>query len=341
MKKKLILLVVVFVLLCAPVAAAQADGTIVENEPCPANPSSTFEQYVEAEKKSYAEEIEEARQEGFTMSMPANFTDTLLDRKEFERRKAYRGFECRRIKYLSDGLKVVGFIWKPKSTEGKKLPLIIYNRGGVGDYGKLTPWVREGFYYFLEQGFTVIGSQYRGNDGGEGKEESGGADVRDVVNLIPLARSLGYVDMNNVFMWGQSRGGMMTYLALRNNVAVNAAATTGGIADLFAMVKRRPIFLERVYPQLIPGFNKHPEESLRERSAVYFADRINTPLLLMQGTADWRVDAGSNALVLAQKLQEHGKTYQLIVYSKDDHQLTLNRADRDKGIVEWFKKYMK
>ena len=80
---------------------------------------------------------------------------------------------------------------------------------------------------------------------------------------------------------------------------------------------------------------------MRERSAVYFADRINTPLLLLQGTADWRVDAGSNALVLAQKLQEHGKTYQLIVYSKDDHQLTLNRADRDKRIVEWFKKYMK
>ncbi|HEV8487233.1 MAG TPA: hypothetical protein VGV87_27040 [Blastocatellia bacterium] len=68
-----------------------------------------------------------------------NLTAHLLSKEEFERQKAYVGFECLRIKYMSDGLKVVGFIWKPKNTEGKKLPLIIVNHGGNSETGKLTP----------------------------------------------------------------------------------------------------------------------------------------------------------------------------------------------------------
>ena len=72
---------------------------------------------------------------------------------------------------------------------------------------------------------------------GEGHEEFGGADVHDVLNLIPLAKSLGYVDMSNVFMFGESRGGMMAYLTLTNNIPVNAVATIGGLVDLIRGAK--------------------------------------------------------------------------------------------------------
>ena len=66
------------------------------------------------------------------------------------------------------------------------------------------------FYEFLSNGFVVIASQYRGNDGGQGKEELGGADLNDVMSLFALAQSLGYIDMRNIFMYGVSRGGMTT-----------------------------------------------------------------------------------------------------------------------------------
>ncbi len=110
---------------------------------------------------------------------------------------------------------------------------------------------------------VVIGSQYRGNDGGEGKEEYGGADVRDVMNLIPLARSLGYVDMNNVFLFGVSRGGMETYLALKNSIPVNAAAISGGVTDLFGNAKDHPDYVANIYRELIPDF-----DNCRHRLAV-------------------------------------------------------------------------
>ena len=330
-------------LLCLPASraaaqAAQEDGTLVEQTPCPAD-TATYDRYVEAAKSFYAREVEAAAQEGARIEAPADPTQGLLSKEDFERQRAYEGFECRRITYLSDGLKVVGFLWKPKDTAGKKLPLIIYNRGGNREFGKLSPWVQRGFYPYVSNGFVVLASQYRGNDGGEGREEFGGADVRDVLNLSPLARSLGYVDMNNVFLLGWSRGGMMTALALKSGIPVNAAVIGGGPGDLVAAAKERPAFIE-MWREMMPGFDARRDELLRERSAVHWADRINVPLLLMHGGADWRVDPGET-LALAQKLQELGKTYELIIYANDDHRLSANRADSTQRMIAWFRKHMK
>lgn len=75
-------------------------------------------------------------------------------------------------------------------------------------------------------------------------------------------------------------------------------------------------------------------------SAVEWADKINVPLLMLQGGADWRVDPGET-LHLAQKLQELGKSYELVIYAGDDHGLSLNRSDADNRIIAWFKQHMR
>jgi len=84
----------------------------------------------------------------------------------------------------------------------------------------------------------------------------------------------------------------------------------------------------------------HSEESLRERSVIYWPEKINTPVLIIQGNADWRVNP-SQTLSLAQKLQGLGKTYELIVYSGDNHGVAYNRDDANRRIIEWFRRYMK
>ena len=334
---------IIFLFVCIFTVTAQVEvshnGAIIEQIRCAPNAVGTYDQYVDSSKRQFADEVESARRVGAKMEMPANVTSHLLGKEDFEREKAYVGFECRRIKYLSDGLKIVGFIWKPKNTDGKKLPLIIVNHGGNGDLGKLTPWTQFGYYNYVSSGFVVIGSQYRGIDGSEGREEFGGADLDDVMNLIPAAKSLGYVDMNNVFIVGASRGGMMTYLALKNNIAVNAVAVISGMSDIVSSVKERPN-LTNVYKLLIPDLERGGEELIRQRSAVYWADKINAPVLLLHGTADWRVSP-RQVLTFAQKLQENGKSYELIVYADDEHGVPLNRKDADRRIVEWFRMHMK
>jgi dipeptidyl aminopeptidase/acylaminoacyl peptidase len=315
------------------------DGTIVDDAPCAAAPQRTYDQYLKEQRTSLEQEVAVAAREGYKVNYLDNFDRFVLDREEFARRQSFSDYDCRKIKYMSDGLKVVGFIWKPKVAGGTKLPLVIVNRGGNPNLALLTP--QSFFYPYVKNGFVVIGSQYRGADGGEGKDEFGGSDVNDVLNLIPLARSLGYVDLNNVFMHGASRGGMQTFLAMKKGMRVNAVAVHGALTDLVAGAKERPGLAANVWSSLIPGFADRRDEVLRDRSAVYFADKLNAPVLILHGGSDWRSDPGSQALGLAVKLHSAGKTYDLHIFAGDDHPLSMNRLRRDDMIVAWFKRFMK
>jgi dipeptidyl aminopeptidase/acylaminoacyl peptidase len=332
------ILIALLFLLALP-AMAQ-NGKLVDSTPCRPHMVS-YERWLRGQEYGYSAEVEEAARLGVTMQPFSALRPLLPTREEFERRRAYEGFECARLTYLSDGLKVTGYLWKPKDTAGKKLPLIVFNRGGNRDFGQLSPWEQEGFYSYVSQGFVVIASQYRGVDGGEGREEFGGAEVHDVLNLLPLAKSLGYVDMSNVFVLGESRGGMETYLALKNGMPVNAAAVVSGEADLAAGSKDRPEMIYQVYRQIIPDFAKRGPELLRERSVVAWPEKINTPILILHGTADWRTDPQNQALAVAGKLQALHKTYELILYAGDSHGLPFHWRERDQRIVDWFKRYLK
>ena len=315
--------------------AADDDGTIVQQKPCFANPLKTYENYLERFQGAYRQEASAATSEGFRQPPAA----PPLDRETVERSLAYEGFECRSIVYLSDGLKIAGYLWKPKDVDGKKLPLIVYNRGGNRNFGRLSPWFDFGFYEYLRQGFVVLASQYRGGANSEGNDEYGGGDVHDVVNLIPLARSLGYVDMDNVFMLGWSRGGMMTYLALKDGMKVNAAAVIAGATDPLATVKRRRS-IAQVWQELSVNLPENGDAALRERSVAYWPEKINAPLLILHGDADWREEP-DKARELAKRLDELGKANELVIYPGDDHGLTHHKAASEQKIVEWFKRHMK
>lgn len=326
---------------CAFPATAQhamTDGSIVESMPCPLPAKRNYELYVRQQRTAMERENSAAASEGFRFSYMPNFERFLLSREEFEKREAFADFDCEKIKYLSDGLRVVGFIWKPKNIADKKLPLVIVNRGGNANFSLLTP---ESFYYpFVSNGFVVIGSQYRGADGGDGHDEFGGADVNDVLNLIPLARSLPYVDLNNVFMYGVSRGGMQTFLALRKGMAVNAVAVTGALIDLGAAGQERRS-MHRVWNAAIPGFAARPDELMQQRSVLYFADKIHVPVLILQGEADWRANPDTQAKALAERLRALGKPHELHVFPDDDHPISIHRLERERRVVEWFRRYLR
>jgi dipeptidyl aminopeptidase/acylaminoacyl peptidase len=131
----------------------------------------------------------------------------------------------------------------------------VYNRGGNREFGSIRTADLMEFAGLALDGFVVLASQYRGNDGGEGAEEFGGADVADVLHLIALGRSLPEVDPDRIYMYGFSRGGMMTYLALKHGAKVRAAAVIGGPADLLSGLARRPE-MEGEYRETMPEYDK-------------------------------------------------------------------------------------
>jgi dipeptidyl aminopeptidase/acylaminoacyl peptidase len=110
---------------------------------------------------------------------------------EYDEARNQRDFEGLRIAYRSGGLRIVGFIYKPKHTTGRKLPAIIFNRGGTADFGAIEPEELVTFYFWAKEGFVVLASNYRGGGGSEGVDEWGGRDVDDVMNLMPWRATSG------------------------------------------------------------------------------------------------------------------------------------------------------
>jgi dipeptidyl aminopeptidase/acylaminoacyl peptidase len=257
-------------------------------------------------------------------------------RPEYEGAVADKQFEFKKLRYSSDGLSVTAYLYKPTQTEGKVYPAIIFNRGS-GPAGDSAPLLISMFHRLASSGFVILAPQYRGSDGGEGRDEIGGSDLDDVKNILPLAKSLGFIDMKNLFMYGESRGGMMTYQAIRDGVPINAAAAFGAFTDLEIMNKSP--YVQKVIPQIWPDYETHKEEIIRRRSAKYWADRLSIPLLIMNGGADQQVDP-SQPLQLAEQLQSLSKTYELIIYANDDHFLEHNRNDRDLRAIAWFESYL-
>ena len=263
------------------------------------------------------------------------FTRRHYSQQEYDATSRNTDIDCTRIRYTSDGLGVVGFIVRPRSTNGARYPVVIYNRGGFRDIGKIDAWNLVDFYGFASQGFVVLASQYRGNDGGEGRDEVGGSDVGDVMALSRLAERLPYADSSNMFLYGLSRGGMMSFLVLARGFPAKAVAVVGAVFDIEAFQKRAPT----VVASAVGLDASHDVALLRERSVMNWPDRINIPLLIIHGSRDEEVPA-TEALTFATKLAQLGKRYQLIVYADDVHEAANNRRDRDTRIAAWFKQHM-
>ncbi|MEO9571900.1 MAG: prolyl oligopeptidase family serine peptidase [Polaribacter sp.] len=249
--------------------------------------------------------------------------------------------EFYKITYLSDSLKVKGFIAKPIAKG--KFPCIISNRGGTGEFGK---WSEVGVSFFLGKlaswGYVVVASQYRGNGGSEGKEEAGGKDINDVLNLIPTLNEIENADTSRIGLEGASRGGMMTYQSLKKTCQFKAAVVLAGAANAFEQLKNRPEFEEHVYAKYIPNYIKNKERELKKRSAVFWADKMckTTPLLIMHGSADWRVQA-SESLELITKLYEYKHPVRFILFEGADHGIREYRNQyftHTKGFFDYYLK---
>jgi len=251
----------------------------------------------------------------------------------------YKGkVEAYRIRYLSDGLEVVGFVVKPKGND-VTYPILIYNRGGNREFGKIEDPTLTYLSYLSANGYVVVASQYRGNDGGQGREEFGGSDINDVLNLIPLVENLPFVTPEKIVMLGYSRGGMMTYIAISMTEKVKAAVVVGGVTDCIQGYYERKKKMKQVYIELIGGTPEQKEAEYQKRSAYFWPEKINTPVLILHGGDDWRVKV-TQAEKLAEKLEELGKTYELVVYHGGSHGLWENEQDRDDRILKWFAKYL-
>jgi len=248
------------------------------------------------------------------------------------------------ITYKSDGLKIESYAAIPK--EEGKYPVIIYNRGGNRDFyalqlfeGRAKYPVAVNFSKLANEGYIVIGSNYRGGGKSEGKDEIGGKDVNDIINLINVVKEIPEADTNKIGMYGWSRGGMMTYLALTRTDKIKAAVAIGAPSDQ-TIIDRPEI--EKRNAKLIPNYWNNKEGELKNRSAIFLVDKFpkNVPILMLHGSSDWRAKA-TNSLRLALEFEKNRIPYRLKIYEGADHGITEFKEDVHQEIISWFDRFLK
>ncbi|HQY21655.1 MAG TPA: prolyl oligopeptidase family serine peptidase [Ignavibacteria bacterium] len=244
--------------------------------------------------------------------------------------------EVYNISYDSDGIEVNGYFAKPKNTE-TKLPLIIWNRGGHENDGRIDEFIAKGMFGEIASwGFTVMASQYRD------KDEFGGKDINDILNLMKLAGEFPECDNTKIGMEGWSRGGMMTYKVLTLTDKIKCAVIVSGLADIERNEQDRD-GLARAYKKLFGSEDENEFKKRKmERSAVHFYEKINkdTEILLIHGTGDDKV-SHQDSLDMYELLKKNKNKCELEIIKGGDHYLTKHRKELVQLRKNWFNKFLK
>jgi len=238
------------------------------------------------------------------------------------------------ITYQSDSLVIKGILVEPKK-EGV-YPVVIFNRGGNRDFAPLNLSTIINYTSKLaEQGYVIIGSNYREND------EFGGKELNDVLNLTETVKEIEKADPNCIGMFGWSRGGIMTYLSLKNSDKIKTAIVGNGVTDLFQLIEDRPKMETAVMAECIPDYWRNKEMELKKRSVIYWPEKLSkqSSLLIISGKNDKRANQNTTTK-LVERLSELKYDYEYQEFITD-HFFSNKRNELDQLVLSWFNKRLK
>jgi len=252
-----------------------------------------------------------------------------------------------------DGLELQGLlVWPLDYREGQRYPLILAAHGGPEAHysnGWLTSYnlpaqhaAAEGYFMFYP---NYRGSTGRGVDftllsqGRPAKEE-----FSDLIDGIDALIEAGLVDADRVGITGGSYGGYASaWAATYYSDRFAAAVMNVGLSDKIAMFGTSDIPQE-LY---LVHYRTWPWEDwdlYREASPIFYADRARTPLLILHGAADPRVDpTQSRILYRFLKLQENPPPLRLVLYPGEGHgnARAASRWDYSLRLMRWMNHYLK
>ena len=233
--------------------------------------------------------------------------------------------------FLSDGYQIKAYISIPMESIKSQQPCkcILHNRGGHYNYGSLD-------YEYVSlvcayTGRAVVACEIRGDNGSEGYDQFGGDELHDVFELIDLCEDrFKFIDMNDFCVMGVSRGGMTAYMTARQDKRVKKLIVFSGVSDLFDCYDEREEKMKQVLIDCIGGSPQEMPEEYEKRSAVYWADEINIPVLIIHSKGDEKV-----SFEQAQKMYELLKDHTDCTFITHDDDLHGIHEDDIPKVIEW------
>ena len=195
------------------------------------------------------------------------------------------------IRYPStDDLEIQGWIVKPPDFDpAKKYPLILQIHGGPhGMYGVDFSFERQNH---VAEGFVVLYTNPRGSDG-YGKAFGNainnaypGMDYDDLMRGVDEVIARGYIDEDNLFVYGGSGGGVLTCWIVGMTDRFKAAVSMFPVTNWISFVGTTD------GPYWYHNFKQYPWEGIEEhwrRSPLRLVGNVTTPTMLITGELDLR-----------------------------------------------------
>ena len=207
------------------------------------------------------------------------------------------------------------------APQGERPPLIVHSHGGPtgfassADSAEVQFWTSRGFGYLdvNYSGSSRFGRAYRNRLLGQW----GVADVEDCVDAVAAVLSAGLADPKRVSIVGGSAGGYTTLQALVTSDSFTAGVSRYGIGDL-ELLQRDTHKFEAHYTEALVGPYPTARDVFVERSPIHHVERLRTPMLIMQGTAD-KVVPPNQAILMADAVRAQGLPVALLLFEGEGH----------------------
>ncbi|NOK15555.1 S9 family peptidase [Corallococcus carmarthensis] len=249
-----------------------------------------------------------------------------------------------------DGMEIPNLLYKPRqATAEHKAPALVFVHGGPG--GQTSRGYNNFVQYLVNQGYVVLGINNRGS-AGYGKaflkaddQKHGKEPLRDCVEARKYLASLPYVDGSHVGIIGASYGGYMVLAALAFHpdafdVGVDVFGPSNWLRTLKGMPPQWGAFRQAMFQEM--GDPEKQEAMLKEISPLFHADKIQKPLLVVQGANDPRVlQSESDDIVAAVKKNGVPVEYLLLPDEGHGFKKKKNEALVDRRALEFFNRYLK
>ncbi len=202
--------------------------------------------------------------------------------------------EVEEVWYRSEPFDIQGWIVKPPDFDSQRqYPLMLAIHGGP--HSMYNGGFNFSFQEHAANDYVVLYTNPRGSTG-YGTEFANaiqhdypGVDMQDLMRGVDHMLETGYIDQDNLFVYGCSGGGILTTYIVGNTDRFTAASANCPIVNwMSAMGTSDAISYTRTFET---PFWEDPTEWI-DRSSIFYVGNVTTPTMLMTGELDLRTPMG-------------------------------------------------
>ncbi|MES2291189.1 MAG: alpha/beta fold hydrolase [Pseudomonadota bacterium] len=258
------------------------------------------------------------------------------------------------VYYPSEGDLIPGYVFTPVGMNpAERHPAVVLVHGGFHE--RLNVEWFPLIVAMVKRGYVVIFPEYRGSRGYGANlyvNDYGHTDTTDVLSAADYIGRKPFVDPQRLAIVGESRGGMVTLLAIeRQPTKFKAAVDVVGLTDFVAYMAYKPEYRRQEVAKESASFGgKLPNENLAAymaASPINGVDKIQTPLLVMASTGDTIAPLQLHTGRLLDALKARNKVFEAKIYDNAPgghvfmHGDQPERDDAYARIFVWLDKYLK